>query len=102
MVHCVLKYSILVHFSPCDMDHVSKPNTAHFPANSKMHEGVIIVLSGALGFFYFIVPVCRQRVQTTHTKSKVRHITGKTLIGKSCSKIQENQLAVDFMINALC
>jgi len=27
------------------------------------------VLRGALGFLYLLVPVCRQRVQTKHTKS---------------------------------
>jgi len=32
---------------------------------------------------------------------KVRNIIGKTLIAKSCFKIQKNYLAVDLMINAL-
>jgi len=40
-------------------------------------------------------PVCKPSIQN------VRNITGETVIVKSCFKIQENQVAVDLMMNAM-
>ena len=69
--------------------------TSHQLHNNK----ILRALRGVLGFFYLLVQIsdnsCKPSIQ------KVRHTTRKILIAKSCFEIQENQLAVDFMINVL-